>query len=84
MPIKKAAKKALRQTKKKRGSNLRRIKTMKEVVKKLSKLAKEGKKDEARKLMPLAQKAIDKAKKRGVVKKNTAARKKSRLAKLLK
>ncbi len=84
MPIKESAKKALRQRKKKRGFNLHRLKTMKEAVKKLKKLATEGKKDEAEKMMPLAQKAIDKAKKRGVLKKNTAARKKSRLAKLLK
>lgn len=84
MPIKNAAKKALRQDKKKKALNLARKKTMKETIKKFQKLVKAGKKDEAQKLLPLAQKAIDKAKKRGVLKKNTASRKKSILSKLLK
>jgi small subunit ribosomal protein S20 len=41
------------------------------------------KNDEANKLIPKLQQAIDKANKRGVIKKNTAARKKSRLMKKL-
>ena len=56
---------------------------MKDVVKDMEKLVKEGKKDEAAKLLPKAQQAIDKAAKRGVIKKNTATRKKSRLARSL-
>jgi len=39
--------------------------------------------EEAIKLLPSAYKAIDKACKTGVIKKNTAARKKSRLMKLI-
>jgi ribosomal protein S20 len=35
--------------------------------------------DEAQKLVPKLQQAIDKAQKRGLIKKNTASRKKSRL-----
>ena len=83
MPITKSAKKALRGSKKKRVFNIRRKTVLKDVVKDMQKLVKEGKKDEATKLLPKAQQAIDKAAKRGVIKKNTAARKKSRLAKSL-
>ena len=41
-------------------------------------------KTEAEKLLPKAYQAIDKAAKRGIIKKNTAARKKSRLTALFK
>ncbi|PIR37239.1 MAG: 30S ribosomal protein S20 [Candidatus Zambryskibacteria bacterium CG10_big_fil_rev_8_21_14_0_10_42_12] len=83
MPITKSAKKALRGSKTKRVFNIRRKTVMKDVVKDMEKLVKEGKKDEAAKLLPKAQQAIDKAAKRGVIKKNTATRKKSRLARSL-
>jgi small subunit ribosomal protein S20 len=53
---------------------------MNDEVKKLRKLALEGKKEDAEKMLSTAYKAIDKAAKRGVIKKNTAARKKSRLS----
>ena len=83
MPITKSAKKALKASLKKKKFNLKRKEAMKEVVKKVKKLAKEGGSKEAVGMMPAAYKAIDKAAKRGVIKKNTANRKKSRLAKLL-
>lgn len=83
MPIIKAAKKSLRQSKKRRARNLRRKRAMKDVVKEIRVLAGEKKAQEAEKLLPKAYKAIDKAKKRGIIKKNTAARKKSRLTKLV-
>jgi len=83
MPITKSAKKALRGSKKKKVFNIRRKTVMKDVVKDMRRLVSEGKKDEALKLVPQAQKAIDKAAKRGVIKKNTASRKKSRLAHLI-
>ena len=57
---------------------------MKSVVKKIKKLKLEGKTDEALKLLSDAYKAIDKASKKGVIKKRTASRKKSRLTKFLK
>lgn len=57
---------------------------MKDVVKQVKKLKIAGKTDEAIKLLSSAYKSIDKACKRGVIKKNTASRKKSRLAKFLK
>lgn len=53
---------------------------MNEAVKNVRKQVTVGNKDEAEKLLATAYKTIDKAYKRGVIKKNTAARKKSRLA----
>ena len=50
----------------------------------MKKLALAGKKAEARALFAKVAQAIDKAAKRGVMKKNAAARKKSRLSALLK
>ena len=83
MPITRSAKKALRSSKRKRVFNLRRKNDMQGVIKEYKKLilAKAG--DEATKLVSKLQKAIDKASKRGLIKKNTAARKKSRLMKKL-
>lgn len=82
-PITKSAKKALRQNKKRRVQNIRRKKAFKDIIKNIRKLALENKKKEAEKLLPKAYKAIDKAVKTGIIKKNTAARKKSRLTKLV-
>ncbi len=83
MPIKASAKKEIRKAKKRRIMNLQRAKTMKETLKKAQKIILSGKKDEAKKLISSAYQAIDKAVKRGIIKKNAAARKKSRLMKLL-
>lgn len=83
MPITKSAKKALRQSRRKRLFNLRRSKKMKSLVKQVRDLIKEKKKEEALKILPKAYQAIDKAAKRGVIKKNTASRKKSRLTKAI-
>lgn len=83
MPLIKSAKKALKASKNKRVFNLRRKKAMKDTVKEMRDLIASGKKEEAAKLLPKAQKALDKAAKRGVIKKNTASRKKARLSKAL-
>ncbi len=56
---------------------------MKDIIKKIEKTAKTDKKG-AEKLLSSAFAIIDKAAKKGVIKKNNAARKKSRLAKLVK
>lgn len=56
---------------------------MQDVVKEYKKLVAGKTKEEAVKLIPKLQKAIDKAAKRGLIKKNTASRKKSRLMKKL-
>ncbi|KKP56304.1 MAG: 30S ribosomal protein S20 [Parcubacteria group bacterium GW2011_GWB1_35_5] len=82
MPITKSAKKALRGSKKKRVFNLRKKNEMQGVIKEYKKLILAKKTEEAKKLIPKLQKVIDKAKKRGIIKKNTASRKKSRLVTL--
>ena len=56
---------------------------MKDIIKKLEKLTKTDK-AAAAKMLSGAYAAIDKAAKKGVIKKNNAARKKSRLVKLVK
>lgn len=83
MPIIKSAQKALRQNRTRRLFNLRRLKKMKELIKQSRKLIKEKQKDAVLKILPQTYKAIDKAFKRGVIKKNTAGRKKSRLTKAI-
>jgi len=83
MPITKSAQKALRQSRRRRTFNLRRLTKMRRLVKQIKDLIKEGKKAEALKSLPQAYQAIDKAAKRGVIKKNTASRKKSRLTKAI-
>jgi len=83
MPIIKSAKKAVRGSLRKKAFNDRRKRTMKELIKKIEKIAKTDKK-EAEKMLSSAYQAIDKAAKKGVIKKNNAARKKSRLSRLVK
>jgi len=80
MAITKGAEKAVRSSERKRVFNIRRNNAMREVVKNIKKSLTAGKGDEAKKMLPAAYKAIDKAAKRGVIKANTAARKKSRLS----
>lgn len=84
MPIKKSAKKYLRASTKRAAQNLNIKKAFKDAVKKLNELAKAGKIEDAKKMFPTVQKALDKAAKVGVIAKNTAARKKSRLVKMMK
>ncbi len=84
MPITKSAKKALRGSKAKKAVNDSNKKIMKESIKNIEKLVKEKKKDEAKKLLPVAYSTIDKAAKKGIIKKNNASRKKSRLSKITK
>ncbi len=81
MPITSSAKKALRSSKRKKVINDKRTKTLKNTIKEYKKLIVDNKKSEAEKLLPQVQKAIDKAAKGGIIKKNNAARKKSRLSK---
>ncbi len=84
MPVIKSAKKALRGSQRKRIFNLRRKRTMKDAIKVVGNLVSTKKQDDANKELPKAYKAIDKAVKRGILKKNTAARKKSILARSIK
>ena len=83
MPIIKSAKKADKASKRKHVFNLRRTRDMKMVVKEVKELVAKGNASEAEKKLPEAYKAIDKAAKNGVIKKNTANRKKSLLARTL-
>lgn len=83
MPITQSAKKAIRGSLRKKAFNDRRKRVMKEIIKKIEKLSKTDK-AEALKMLSSAFKAVDKAAKSGVIKKNNAARKKSRLARLTK
>ena len=84
MPVTTGAKKTLRAATRKRVFNIRRQRELSSSIKEVKKLIGEGKKDSANKILPKAYKAIDKAAKRGLIKKNTAARKKSRLSALIK
>lgn len=84
MPITKGAKKAHRASLRKRVFNVRRRRTMNDVVKEVRTLITTGNTKAAEAKMPEVYKAIDKAAKRGIIKDNTAARKKSRLVAALK
>ncbi|MDO8521511.1 MAG: 30S ribosomal protein S20 [bacterium] len=83
MAITSSAKRAIRAGERRRVFNLRRMNTMQDVLKRFRKLATGEKHAEAEKMLPALYKALDKAAKRGVIKKNTAARKKSRAVLLL-
>jgi len=82
MPITQSAKKALRQSIRRRARNLTRSDAYKSTVKQLKKVVATSR-EEAAKLLPKVYKAIDKAAKAGVIKKNKAARLKSGVARLL-
>lgn len=83
MPITKSAEKALRSSLRKRAMNVRRKDALTSAVKDVKKLALSGKTKEAEQKLSVAYQAIDKAAKRGIIKKNAAARKKSRLVALV-
>ncbi|UMX47939.1 MAG: 30S ribosomal protein S20 [Candidatus Nealsonbacteria bacterium DGGOD1a] len=83
MPIIKSAKKALRQNAKRRIANKARKQKIKTILKETRVLAGAKKIEDAKKNLPAIFKALDKAAKTGTIKPNTAARKKSRIAKLL-
>lgn len=79
MPITQSAKKALRQSAARREKNVKRKKALKDVIKEYRKLS-VSKKEEAQKMLPTVFKALDKAAKVNLIKKNKASRLKSRLA----
>lgn len=84
MAITASAKKALRKSLRRRAKNLAYKKKIKDLFKKVRILVSQQKKEEVKQLLPQIYKALDKAAKENVIKKNTASRKKSRIAKLLK
>ena len=84
MAITKGAKKAIRSSQRKRVFNIRRKTALHDAVKAFKMNVTKGSLTEAQALIPTVYKAIDKAEKSGVIKKNTASRKKSRLIAQLK
>jgi len=83
MPITKSVKKSLRKGERRRIKNLKKKKKIKEIVKEIKNLVSLKKIEEAKKLLPQVYKILDKAAKTGLIKKNTASRMKSRIAKLI-
>ncbi len=83
MPITKSAKKALRQSQKRRIRNIQKKEKIKKLLKEVKSLISQNKAEEAKKLLPQVYRVLDKAAKTGLIKKNTAARKKSRIAKFI-
>jgi small subunit ribosomal protein S20 len=83
MAITSSAKKAHRASLKKHIFNQRRSRAVSATTKDVMKLAAGTSAKEAIAKLAAAQKAIDKAAKRGILKPNTAARKKSRLARVI-
>lgn len=83
MAITKGAKKAIRSQGRKRIFNIRTKRAVAGTVKAAAAMVGKDRKEQDEALKE-AYKALDKAAKRGTIKKNTAARKKSRLAKRLK
>ena len=83
MPITKSAKKVLRQNVKRRARNLVYKNKIKDLVKKVRSLVLEKKTEEAKKLLPQVYKILDKSAKVGVIKKNTASRKKARITRMI-
>jgi small subunit ribosomal protein S20 len=84
MPNTSAAKKSLRQSKRREEKNLKKKEAMLSVIREIKKLVAGGKKAEAAKKLPQAYKIFDKAAKAGYIAKNNAARNKSRLTALVK
>lgn len=84
MPITKGAHKAHRSSLRKHVYNVRRKTEMNDTVKKVRKLVASGDAAGASQMLPKAYKTIDKAAKRGVIKDNTASRKKARLSAAIK
>lgn len=83
MPITTSNKKRLRQNVKRKANNIQKKKDIKELVKEFEALITAKKVDESKAILPKLYKAIDKAAKTGVLKDNTASRKKALYAKHL-
>ena len=83
MAITKSAKKAWRQSLKRKARNLIYKTKIKKLIKEVRNLVLGNKIEEAKKLLPQVYKILDKAAKVRVIKKNTATRKKSRITRLV-
>ncbi|PID52080.1 MAG: 30S ribosomal protein S20 [Candidatus Moraniibacteriota bacterium] len=83
MPIKDSAKKYMKVTAKKTEENRKTRGAYRAAIRNLEKAVHAGDKKEMEKYLLLSQKTLDKAVQKNVIKKNTAARKKSRLNKMV-
>jgi len=83
MAITKSGKKAHRQSLRKNVINVRRVRSMRDVIKSIREDIAKKSAGAATSNLKLAYKALDKAAKRGVIKKGTANRQKSRLTKAI-
>ena len=83
MAITKAAQKALRQSKRRRTVNIKRQINLKNLLKEVKLLVSQKKIEEAKKILPQVYQILDKSAKVGLIKKNTASRRKSRISKLI-
>jgi small subunit ribosomal protein S20 len=83
MPNTKSAAKAMRQSARRRDINLKTKNKFKTATKQVKKLIDSSNAAEATKALRDAMSALDKAVKKGVIHKNTASRKKSRMAKAI-
>lgn len=81
MPVTKTTKRRPRQIERRTAVNSKRILEMRKLIKEANSLLNNKNMEEVEKMLPRIYKAIDKAAKRGVIKKNAAARRKSRMAK---
>lgn len=83
MPQKRAAYKAMRQSKKQHLRNVKITSEVKTFIKKFNSLLSEKKFDEAKASLRAVSSKLDKASSKGVIRKNTVSRKISRLSKKL-
>jgi|UniRef100_A0A7V3VUZ0 small subunit ribosomal protein S20 len=84
MPTKKRSRSVLKNIRKARRRYLENLKKKKRLKAAIKKIRKAKSKEEALKLFPEVQSIIDKSVQDGIIKKNTAARYKHRLAKFIK
>lgn len=80
MPLTESAKKAFRQSQKRRKQNQLARNKIKKLEKTIESLLVQKKTSEAKSLLPQIARALDKAAKIGVIKNNKASRKKSRIS----
>ena len=83
MPNTKSAAKAMRQALRRKANNIKVKDKFKSAVKDVKKLISAGNKSDAANALKAAMSALDKAVKKGILKKGASSRKKSRLAKAL-
>jgi len=81
--ITKSAKKAIRQNKRRRAHNVIYLNNIKKLLKQAKDFVVQKKNQEAKELLPKVYQILDKAAKVGIIKKNTASRRKSRLTRMV-